>query len=92
LYKLKVTVQSVKGHCAAGCKNGDVFFYEDGKITLTDLNTNLCSYGICAINSYLTGFCRAEGIDDWMTNCEELKLQCPDIENAVIYQIERTDE
>lgn len=89
MYKLKVTVDSVKGHCASECKAGDVFYFEDGKITLKDLSVNLCLYGLSAINPYLTGFCRASAGDDWMADCEELKLQCPDKENAVIYKIER---
>lgn len=89
MYKLKVTVESVKGHCSSGCKEGDVFYFEDGKITLDDLSVNLCSYGICAINPYMTGFCRAYDKSDWMADCEELKLQCPDKENEVIYKIER---
>lgn len=89
MYKIKVTIKSVKGECAAGCKAGDVFYYEDGSISLEDLSTRLCAYGICAIIPYLSGFCRAADSEDWMAGYQDLELQCPDPVNAVVYHIEK---
>lgn len=89
--RIKVTIQSVKGECSAGCKVGDVFYYEDGSITLEDLSTKLCAYGISAIVPYMSGFCRASDSEDWMAGYEEADFQCPDPINAVMYHLEKID-
>lgn len=91
MQRIKVTIQSIKGECAAGCKVGDVFYYEDGSISLEDVSTRLCAYGISAIIPYLAGLCRANDSEDWMAGYSEVDFQCPDPVNAVVYHLEKVD-
>jgi uncharacterized repeat protein (TIGR04076 family) len=87
MYNIKVTVKSIKGQCAAGCKLGDVFYYSDGSIYVDNISTRLCAYGISAIHPYLSAFCRQTNEEDWINSLKE--LQCPDAVNCVTYQLER---
>lgn len=87
MFKIKVTVKSIKKDCSAGCKVGDVFYYDDGSISVEDASTKLCAYGLSAIHPYLAAFCRQTPQKDWINSLEE--LQCPDAVNCVTYQLER---
>ena len=84
--KIKITIDSIKGECAAGCKVGDAFYYQDGCITVEDASVPLCAYAICAITPYLSGFWRSKE-DDWMSSLSE--LQCPDPINAAVFRLEK---
>lgn len=87
MYTIKITVKSIKGECAAGCKVGDVFYYNDGSIYVDNISTRLCAYGISAIHPYLSAFCRDTINGDWINSLKE--LQCPDVVNTLTYQLER---
>ncbi len=86
--KVMVTVKSIRGECAVGCKVGDVFYYQDGSIFVDDPSVRLCAYGLSAIIPYLSGFWRSAD-NDWLSHLKE--LQCPDAVNALCYQIEKID-
>lgn len=87
MQKVKIVVESVRGECAAGCKPGDVFYYEDGSIYVDDASVRLCAYGLSSIIPYLSGFVRAGESEDWIGSVEE--LQCPDAANTVLYRLEK---
>jgi len=90
MYRIKVTVDSVRGQCSAGCKVGDVFYYEDGSIFLDDVAIKLCAYGISAIIPYLSAYCRSSDSNDWIISLKQ--IQCPDPINTVVYRLERMSE
>jgi uncharacterized repeat protein (TIGR04076 family) len=87
--RIKVTVESIRGECAAGCKVGDVFYYQDGSIFVEDASVRLCAYGLSAVIPFLSGSWRCSDQEDWMSGLKE--LQCPDAENALLYRIEKID-
>ncbi len=87
MFRIKVAVKMIKGNCAAGCRVGDVFYYNDGSISVDNDSVNLCAYGISAIHPYLAAFCRETAVADWINGVRE--LQCPDTANALIYELER---
>ncbi len=89
MQKVKIVVESVNGECAAGCKTGDVFYYEDGSIYVDDISIRLCAYSISAIIPYLSGYARTKRGDDWIGAIE--RMQCPDPVNVVLYRLEKMD-
>ncbi|HHV56362.1 MAG TPA: TIGR04076 family protein [Firmicutes bacterium] len=89
MYRVKVTVESIAGECAAGCRIGDVFYYDDGSITVADARTRLCAYGLAAIIPYLAAYCRRGEAGDWIGGLE--RLACPDPENNVVFRLERSE-
>ncbi|MDI3538595.1 MAG: hypothetical protein PWP12_739 [Bacillota bacterium] len=88
--RVKVTVESIAGECAAGCRIGDVFYYDDGSITVEGTGTKLCAYGLAAITPYLAAYCRGGEQGDWIGTIE--RLACPDPVNKVTYRLERIRE
>jgi uncharacterized repeat protein (TIGR04076 family) len=85
--KVKVTVKSVKGNCAAGYKEGDYFMVEDGLMIVPCQPEGMCMYALPALLPYLTAYCRETAPGDWINLKSE--LQCPDNTNAVIFGLER---
>lgn len=88
MYQVKLTVKSVKGSCAAGYKEGDHFFIENGVMIKPGEPEGICMYALPALLPYLTAYCRETKEDDWINFKEE--LQCPDNTNTVIFGLERT--
>jgi len=88
MHKLKITVKSVKGNCAAGYKVGDYFLVEEPMIVPAKPD-GLCMYAIPAFIPYLTAYYRETPSDDWINMKQE--LQCPDSTNTVIFGLERLD-
>lgn len=88
MHKVKVTVTSVKGNCAAGYKVGDHFFVEDPMI-VPEKPKAMCIYAIPAFIPYLTAYCRETAQTDWINFKQE--LQCPDSTNTVIFALERVE-
>ena len=86
MYKVKVTVKSVKGNCAAGYEVGDYFMIEEPMIT-PGKPKGLCIYAIPAFIPYLTAYYRETSPEDWINMKQE--LQCPDNTNSVIFGLER---
>jgi len=89
MYKVKVTVKSVKGDCSAGYKEGDFFTIEDGVMIVPQEPKGLCMYALPALLPYLTAYSRETQPDDWINLKKE--LQCPDNTNAVIFGLERVE-
>ena len=87
MHKIKVTVKSVKGNCAAGYKKGDYFFVENGLMIKAGEPSGFCMYALPALLPYLTAYCRETSPDDWINVKKE--LQCPDNTNAVVFGLER---
>lgn len=90
MQRVKITVESIAGECAAGCRAGDVFYYDDGSITVPVGGTQLCAYGLCALIPYLAGYARTAADEDWIGGLE--RLQCPDPVNKVVYRLEKVQE
>jgi uncharacterized repeat protein (TIGR04076 family) len=89
MHRIKLTVKSVKGNCAAGYKAGDFFTIEDGVMIVPGEPDGLCMYALPALLPYLTAYCRDTPPEDWINFKQE--LQCPDNTNAVIFGLERID-
>lgn len=87
MYKVKVTVKSVAGSCAAGYKDGDYFHIENGVMIEPGKPSGLCMYALPALLPYLTAYSRPTEDSDWINFKKE--LQCPDNTNEVIFTLER---
>lgn len=87
MYDAKLTVKSVKGHCAAGYREGDHFYIRNGLMIEAGQPKGMCMYALPALLPYLTAYCRPTADDDWINLKEE--LQCPDNTNAVVFGLER---
>jgi uncharacterized repeat protein (TIGR04076 family) len=88
MHKLKITVRSVKGNCAAGYEVGDYYLIND-PVIIPGRPKGLCIYAIPAFIPYLTAYCRETPPDDWINRKQE--LQCPDSTNTVVFALERLD-
>ena len=84
---VKVTVKSVRGECAAGCKKGDYFVVKEGVTIVPETSDGVCLYALSAMLPYLTAACRDTPADDWINVIDQ--LQCPDATNTVIFGLER---
>lgn len=63
-----------KGSCAAGYKEGDHFFIENGVMIKPGEPEGICMYALPALLPYLTAYCRETKEDDWINFKQE--LQC----------------
>ncbi len=86
--KLKITVKSTKGNCAAGYQVGDYFLVEEPMI-IHAKPTGLCMYAIAAFIPYLTAYYRETQPGDWINMKKE--LQCPDSTNTIVFGLESRD-
>jgi len=89
MHKLKITVKSTKGNCAAGYKVGDYFLVKEPMV-IPAKPEGLCMYAIAAFLPYLAAYYRETSPEDWIDMKEE--LQCPDFTNTVVFGLERLDE
>jgi uncharacterized repeat protein (TIGR04076 family) len=89
MHKLKITVKSTKGNCAAGYEVGDYFLVKEPMI-IHARPEGLCMYAISAFLPYLTAYYRDTPPEDWINMKQE--LQCPDSANTVVFGLERLDE
>ena len=86
MYDVKVTINKVVGHCAAGFKEGDYFYLKGPNLVPTNCK-GICIYGISALIPYLTAYCRDTSPNDWINFRKE--LQCPDNKNTVTFGLSR---
>ncbi|HIH77727.1 MAG TPA: TIGR04076 family protein [Halobacteria archaeon] len=86
-YEVKLEVESVKGYCAAGHKKGDTIIIRGSAIDRSKTNCDLCLYALSAFMPYITPYSRETDENDWINMIN--KLQCPDIENTVIFNLSR---
>lgn len=87
MYDVKCTVKSVKGYCSAGYQLGDSFYLKDSVMIEAGDPKGICVYALAGMIPYLTAYCRMTPQEDWINMKKE--LQCPDNDNAVIFEIER---
>jgi len=85
--RIKLTVKSVAGNCAAGYKVGDHFFIDGGLWIVPGEPPRFCIYALPALVPYLTAYCRETPDTDWINR--KMELACPDNKNAVIFGLER---
>ncbi len=88
-YKVKLTVESVKGECAAGYKEGDVIAYEEPCLSAAGNGGKICLYALSAFLPYLSAYGRETASDDWVNSL--FQLQCPDAKNTVTFAVERSE-
>jgi len=88
-YDVKLEVESVKGYCAAGHKTGDTIVIRGSECAIdrSKTNCNICIYAMSAFMPYITSYSRETSKDDWINTIS--RLQCPDIENMVIFKLSR---
>ncbi|HHV78287.1 MAG TPA: TIGR04076 family protein [Firmicutes bacterium] len=85
---IRVRVSQIKGHCSAGLKVGDGFTLLDGTV-IADVKGPLCLYALNAISGYLTGQAFSQPGSGWVEDVA--RLQCPDVANAVVFEIKKID-
>ncbi len=88
MHKLKITVKSTKGNCAAGYEVGDYFLVKEPMV-IPARPKGLCMYALPALLPYLTAYYRETPPEDWINM--KLELQCPDSTNTVVFGLERLD-
>lgn len=86
---LSIEVKSVKGHCEAGCREGQKIIFQDPVFKPQD-NAPLCLYALAAMQPYLTAACRQTPANDWINAVTE--FQCPDSANTVVFSLTRITE
>ncbi len=89
MFDVKCTVKTVKGYCSAGYQPGDSFYLKRGVMIEPEQPEGICVYALAGMIPYLTAYCRMTPREDWINKKEE--LQCPDNDNAVIFEIERIE-
>ncbi len=88
MHKLKITIRSVAGNCAAGYKVGDYFLVKEPML-IPAQPKGLCMYAVAAILPYLTAYYRDTPPEDWINR--KAQLQCPDSTNTVVFGLERVE-
>lgn len=89
MYKVKCTVRSVKGNCAAGYEVGDAFWVREAFIIEPRKPKTICLHALTALSTYLTAYGRPTEAADWINRKTE--FQCPDSTNSVIFAVERIE-
>ncbi|MFC1572795.1 TIGR04076 family protein [Candidatus Eisenbacteria bacterium] len=89
MYKLKVTVEEVKGKCTAPHRPGDYFEVKDGNIRVPD-GKFVCLYSLQSLIPLLPANERELEEQDWMYGARH--VICPDPEGGVLWRIDRIEE
>ena len=83
---IEIKVQSVKGFCSAGYRQGDTLIYCEPNITPIDAKP-ICIYALSGLIPYLSAFGKKTNDEDWINGLHE--LQCPDSANTVVFSLKR---
>ncbi len=90
MYRLKITVDEVKGFCDLPMKVGDSFFLEGGRL-LVPMGKHVCIWALQAMMPFLTVKQRKTAEEnDWIPTTS--KICCPDPNGMVIYRVDTIDE
>jgi uncharacterized repeat protein (TIGR04076 family) len=85
LKSLRITVESVSGHCTSRMKPGDHFDLRSGRLTIP-AGRRICLYALQAVLPLLPAKQRATNQGDWLN--EECRVLCPDPAGNVILRID----
>jgi uncharacterized repeat protein (TIGR04076 family) len=88
LANLRVTVESVDGHCTSRMKPGDGFALCSGRLYIPP-GGHICLYALQAALPLLPAKQRAAQNGDWMK--EDCRVMCPDPAGNVILRIDSMD-
>ena len=86
LYDLKISVESIEGHCTCAMKVGDCFYLCGGKLSLPT-NQDFCVYALQSTLPLLPAKQRLNHPADWMET--DARVICPDPACKLIMYIER---
>ena len=89
MYKLKITVEEVRGKCTAPHRPGDYFDVIDGNIYIPQ-GRFICLYSLQSLIPLLPANERELSKDDWMYR--ERHVICPDPKGGVLWRIDRIKE
>lgn len=86
MYKLRVTVEEVRGKCTAPHRPGDYFEVSNGNIRIPN-GKFVCLYSLQSLMSLLPANERELDENDWMLR--ENHVICPDPKGGVLWRIDR---
>ena len=87
LYRVKVTVKDVQGHCRAGHKVGDEVVFDDAEV-----KGKICFDAMCSFIPKVYAR-RYNAVLPWLENEDDPAFHaCPDAANPVIFEIRRLPE
>jgi uncharacterized repeat protein (TIGR04076 family) len=88
MYRLRVTVQEVRGKCTAPHRPGDYFEVHNGNIHVPD-GKFVCLYSLQSLIPLLPASERELADDDWIKR--ENRVICPDPKGGVLWRIDRIE-
>lgn len=82
MYRIKITVKEIRGHCAFNHKVGD-------EVTVDgELKGRVCLSALASMLPYI--YSMRYGADfPWAENKDVITIRCPDPENRVVFEIKR---
>lgn len=88
MYKIRIRVVSVKGHCAANLKVGDTFEIDSNG---QPVPVQFCGWAFVTLWPFITPL-RYGGTLPWEKDPNKAYVSCPDPENTVVFEISRTPD
>lgn len=86
MYRLRITVEEVKGFCDLPAKAGDYFEIDGGRL-LVPAGKHVCIWALSAMMPFLTVKQRRTAEDnDWIPTTS--RISCPDPNGMVVYRVE----
>ena len=89
LYDLKISVETIDGHCTCSMVVGDCFYLRGGKLSLPD-GADFCLYALQATIPLLPAKQRLNHPADWMET--DARVVCPDPACGLIMRIDRLEK
>jgi len=88
IYKIKIRVVKVTGHCSANLKVGDTFEIDSNG---QPVPVNFCGWAFVTLWPFITPL-RYGGRLPWEKDPNKAYVACPDPENTVVFEIERVPD
>jgi uncharacterized repeat protein (TIGR04076 family) len=89
MYRLRISVEEVRGKCTAPHRPGDSFEVWRGNIRVPD-GKFVCLYSLQSILPLLPANERELAEGDWMLGARH--VHCPDPDGGVVWRIDRIEE